>query len=109
MLTLLKEDNFFYRVNKNDLEEVLKLENLKIIDVRSKAEFEIEDTLHDAVNLSISSEEFMEKIEEFDRSYPYLVYCNNGRRSFIALKKFNKLKFKNLYFLSEGINSVFSA
>ena len=42
-------------------------------------------------------------LNKLDRKKIYLLYCNVGYRSKIALKKMKEMNFKNLFHLHEGI------
>lgn len=107
MLALLSEHEDIIEVNKDNLEEILKRKDLIIIDVRSAIEFENEDTIEGARNIPINFKDFMEKLEKLSENGSYLLYCNNGRRSAIAIKYFKRLKYNNIYYLKGGISSIY--
>ena len=76
--------------------------NFIIIDLRTDAMFN-EEHLENAICHDVFSDDFENWIDQFARDKTYLLYCNVGHRSGIALNKMKEMEFKNLYHLYEGI------
>lgn len=61
-------------------DSIEQLEQVIIIDVRTENEYEF-GHIPNAINLDYLQEDFLEKIEELDKSRNYFIYCRSGRRS----------------------------
>lgn len=107
MLGLIREEDEVIYIDKRILDDLIIEKDLKIIDTRSKAEFENLDTIDGAINIPINSRDFEEKINNLDKKYRYLVYCNNGRRSEISLKFFKNKSFRQVLLLKRGLEGIF--
>ncbi len=107
MLGLIRENEEINYIDKSMLDSLIKEADLKIIDTRSKAEFDNLDTIEGAINIPINSKEFEERISKLEKNYRYLVYCNNGRRSEISLKYFKNKGFKEILLLKRGLEGIF--
>lgn len=55
-------------------------EGLQLIDVRTPEEYKA-GHVKGAVNVDFLSEDFSEKMSEFDKKKPVLIYCRSGNRS----------------------------
>ena len=75
--------------------------NIAILDVRTAKEF-ADGHVAGAVNIDVNQADFAQKIDELDRSKPYIVYCRLGRRSSKAVGIMATKGFKNLYNVSDG-------
>jgi phage shock protein E len=84
------------------IQDKAKTPNLVILDVRTPEEFS-EGHLSGAVNVNIAAPDFQAKLEKLDRSKEYLVYCRSGSRSQQAVRAMEKLDFKSLYHLYQGV------
>lgn len=73
-----------------------------IIDVRTPAEF-AEGHLKDANNVDVASEDFEEIIAPLEVDDFYVVYCRTGSRSTKAVEKMEKMGFKNIIHMKDGI------
>lgn len=78
------------KVEKVDLEKLLKENEYVIVDVRTKEEYD-EAHLVDAINIPYN--EIDEKVE-LDKEKTILVYCRSGNRSSIAYNLLEDLGFK---------------
>ena len=78
------------KVEKLDLEKLMKENNYTIIDVRTKEEYD-ESHLVDAIN--IPYDEIDENID-IDKDNIILVYCRSGNRSSIAYDLLEDLGYK---------------
>lgn len=77
--------------------------NLKIIDVRSFAEYK-EGHIHRSVNVSHDDLEY--DIEELipSKDDSILIYCRTGRRSHLAIETLKELGYKKIYHIYEGLS-----
>ncbi len=84
-----------------------KLENdsdAAIIDVRTEQEIE-EGYIPNALHIDIyQGQEFLNKIQELDKSKNYYIYCKSGGRSAQACAIMNQLGFDNAYNLLGGFS-----
>lgn len=78
-------------------------ENAVILDVRTDDEFN-EGFIANAINIDIHrGQDFVNEIENLDKSKNYYVYCRSGMRSAKACEIMNQLGFENAYNLIGGI------
>lgn len=78
-------------------------ENAIVLDVRTENECD-QGIIPNAINLDIyEAQDFVSKIEAFDKSKNYYVYCRSGARSANACEIMNGLGIKNAYNLLGGI------
>lgn len=84
------------------MEELIQMQEVQIIDVRSQAEYQ-SGHLFDAKNIDVNSPEFEALIENLDKSKPVCVYCKSGGRSTKAAKILEQKGFKKVYDLKGGI------
>jgi len=73
-----------------------------ILDVRTPAEFR-EGHIEGAVLLDISAPEFETRVSALDRGKTYLVYCRTGNRSLRAVQTMERLGFRSIYHMNQGI------
>jgi phage shock protein E len=73
-----------------------------ILDVRTPEEF-AEGHLAGAVNLDIQGRDFEARLRSLDRSTNYLVYCRTGSRSQKAVQTMDRLGFRSVFHMHEGI------
>ncbi len=85
--------NGYESVDARGFAEALKNPQVQIIDTRTPQEFS-EGHIPDAVNIDLSSEDFIEQMKLLDKEKPVAVYCRSGRRSKIAAERFAKEGFK---------------
>ncbi len=79
-----------------------------VIDVRTPFEF-MTGHIQGAINIDAEAATFDSEIAKLDKSAPYAIYCQSGRRSGIAATKMTDAGFTNIFNLKEGINSWNSA
>lgn len=91
-------------INNIEFKELIsKNSEAIIIDCRTKSEWD-EGRIKNAVLLDLyESQLFMQKIENFDKSKMYLVYCRSGSRSVAACQVLESVGIKNVYNLTGGI------
>ncbi|MGD0341540.1 MAG: rhodanese-like domain-containing protein [Bacteroidales bacterium] len=101
----LTPDTGSYRcvnISKDDFYSDMKLKpEIKIIDVRTKAEFRSE-RIENAINIPLTSLP-CRKVLEINRETVIYLYCKSGVRSCWAAAKFDKMGFKHVYSLNGGI------
>ena len=73
-----------------------------IVDVRTPGEF-AEGHLSGAVNLDVMAPDFERQLGAMDRGKTYLVYCRTGNRSAKAIQTMERLGFRSVYHMFEGI------
>ncbi len=77
---------------------------LVVLDVRTAQEV-AGGIIPGAVHIDISKPDFIEKINQLDKSKSYVVYCRSGRRSVSACNMMANEGFQQLYNLQGGILS----
>ncbi len=98
-------DEEFYITEKHAyfmFEEFKGKDELVILDVRSKEEFE-NSHIPDAINIELFNKNFYEILKTLDKSRIYLVYCKSGMDSKEAVMMMNKLEFERVHIMEEGI------
>jgi rhodanese-related sulfurtransferase len=85
-------------------EKLMQDENAQLVDVRTPEEY-AEGHLKNALNISISFDNFESQLEILDKNKPVLVYCKMGGRSAKAAAKLKELGFKSISDLDGGITS----
>ena len=77
--------------------------NAVVLDVRTDAEV-AEGIIPNAIHIDIySGQDFIDALEELDKSKNYYVYCRSGNRSGKACEIMEELGFANAYNLQGGI------
>jgi len=94
----------FENINVAEFKDLLKQDNVVILDVRTQGEI-AGGKIKDALEIDVLKSGFTEKAEELDKSKTYLVYCRSGRRSANACKTLSGMGFDKVYNLSGGYNS----
>ncbi len=87
-----------------ELKEIMKKENAALIDVRSEQEF---NEGHLAGAVLIPNYE-INKIKDFvpDKNRIIILYCKSGIRSKKAKNILNKMGYKNVYNLKDGLEGI---
>ena len=89
-------------ISPNEVIELMKHENMQIIDVRTPKEYN-EGFIEGAKNIDFYSSTFSSEIETLDKQKPILVYCKKGGRSAKSVKKMEAIGFTEIYDLEGGI------
>ena len=76
---------------------------LSIIDLRTASEF-AGGHIAGAQNLDYRSPDFSRNLPAMDMDTAYLIHCASGGRSSQALVVFERLGFKRIYHMKEGMN-----
>ena len=78
--------------------------NAIVLDVRTEEEVE-EGIIPNAIHIDIyRGQEFIDEVEQLDKSKSYYVYCRAGSRSAQACAIMNQLGFENTYNLAGGFS-----
>ena len=77
-------------------------ENPQLLDVRTPEEYGVEH-IDNAKNVNWNGDDFVAKVNSYDKSKPIFVYCKVGGRSAQAANKLAELGFKEIYNLNGGI------
>lgn len=86
------------------LKVVQEDENCVILDVRTAAEFELEN-IPNAINLDYLSRDLADQLEKLDPNKNYYIYCRTGRRSLRVCVILRNLGFQKVTNLDGGIVS----
>ncbi|MBI2665609.1 rhodanese-like domain-containing protein [Candidatus Woesearchaeota archaeon] len=88
------DDNF----REISVEEAKKLDRKKyvFIDVRTLEEWE-EEHLDNTLHINIACDDFLEKIQELDKTKHYVIFCHSGHRSQRAMELMKDLGFKMVW------------
>ncbi len=73
-----------------------------MLDVRTPEEF-AEGHLSGAVNVNLMAPDFERRLGVLDRGKTYLVYCRTGNRSAKAVQAMERMGFRSVYHMFEGI------
>ena len=93
-------------INNTEFKELISENSgAVIIDCRTEIEWD-EGRIKNAILLDLfESQLFMQKVEGFDKSKMYLVYCRSGSRSVAACQILESVGIKNVYNLTGGISN----
>lgn len=92
------------RISVSEFYNGIQNKNVIIIDIRTPEEYN-EGHIGNAINIDYYSSDFSNQINSLDKNKTYYIYCRSGSRSGLALNEFEKLGFKEVYDLRDGINS----
>ena len=73
-----------------------------VLDIRTPKEY-AEGHIPDAINIDYKADSFELELEKLDRDATYLMHCRSGRRSANSLKIFEKLGFRHVIHMDNGI------
>jgi rhodanese-related sulfurtransferase len=73
-----------------------------ILDVRTPGEF-AEGHVAGAVNMDVQAPDFEARLRPLDRAKTYLVYCRTGNRSRGAIQAMERLGFRSVFHMTEGV------
>jgi len=102
----LVKNGVYNELSSREYEELMKQDDINIIDVRTKSEYK-KSHIKDAINASFFSGHFLDIIEEYklDTNKVTLIYCETQHRSPSAAKRLSKVGFKKIVDLKKGMNS----
>jgi rhodanese-related sulfurtransferase len=87
-----------------DFASAAKRPGTTVLDVRTPAEFAA-GHLPGAVNVDVSSRDFLARLGQLDRSATYAVYCHSGNRSAAALQLMSQAGFTSAFDLAGGVQA----
>jgi thioredoxin len=87
---------------KSFAEKLKTNEDPQLLDVRTPEEYIVEH-IGNAKNVNWNGDDFVAKVNSYDKSKPIFVYCKVGGRSAQAANKLAELGFKEIYNLNGGI------
>lgn len=90
-------------VTADEMQDILDLEDVQLIDVRTPTEHE-EIRIANSQNIDFSSPTFDEDISKLDKDKPVILYCKGGNRSAKCAKKLQNAGFQKIYDLEGGIS-----
>ena len=92
-------------LNPRTLEKMIaEKADITIIDVRTEEEI-AEGVIDGAIHINIFSPDFMNRIDTYDKTKPYVMVCRSGARSGQACMQMMGLGFEKLYNLEGGMMS----
>ena len=95
------ESDEIQTVTKKEMQQLLKQDNIQLIDVRTVSEYK-RGYISRAQNIDFMSENFEINIQKLDKTRPVIVYCQRGGRSAKCAKKMKALGFIKIYDLEGG-------
>lgn len=89
-------------VKAEEAATLVKEGKVKILDVRTADEYQ-EGHIKDAKNIDFTENNFESEAAKLDKSKAWLVHCASGKRSTASLEVLQKLGFRRLYHLDDGM------
>ena len=89
-------------VTPEEMQELMKMENAQLIDIRTPKEYE-SGFIEGFNNIDFMSKTFDTDIEKLDKNKPVLLYCRSGRRTAKCSEKLVEKGFVKIYDLKGGI------
>ena len=99
----ITSNSSFQDINSDELELMIKKEDLILLDVRTPTEYS-NGHLISAVNINYYGDNFDKKIDELDKSKPIVVYCKSGGRSSKSALKLAEKGLEQIYNLEGGFD-----
>ena len=90
-------------VTDEEMQSILELEDVQLVDVRTKTEYEKEHIVN-SQNIDFNSPTFDDDIARLDKAKPVILYCKGGTRSAKCGKKLKEAGFEKVYDLEGGIS-----
>tara|TARA_R110002072_G_scaffold298981_1_gene473754 strand:- start:7316 stop:7732 length:417 start_codon:yes stop_codon:yes gene_type:complete len=88
-------------VSAKEFNELLKKDNIQIIDVRTPGEY-VDGNIENSVNIDYFGENFKEEITKLDKTKATLIYCKSGGRSGKTAAMMKDMGFVEVYDLKGG-------
>ena len=99
----ITSNSSFQDINSDELELMIKKEDLILLDVRTPTEYS-NGHLISAVNINYYGENFDDEIDKLDKLKPIVVYCKSGGRSSKSALKLVEKGFEKIYNLKGGFD-----
>lgn len=96
-----KQENVIQLVTQEEMELILKEDQVQLIDVRTVNEYNL-GSIPNAQNIDFLSKNFETQIQNIDKNKPVIVFCQKGGRSAKCAKKMKALGFSKIYDLDGG-------
>ncbi|PPK93007.1 MULTISPECIES: rhodanese-like domain-containing protein [Nonlabens] len=97
-----EKDGTINKVSIQQAEEIIAVEGVKVVDVRTKSEF-TEKHIKNAVNIEVENDDLNSYLDTMDKTQPLLVYCNKGGQSARCAKILQDKGFTLIYDMKGGI------
>ncbi len=91
-------------INSGEFKEKMNSQKGTLLDVRTKDEFN-GGFIEGAINIDFYASNFIEEVDQLDKTKPLYIYCASGGRSGQAMKKIENLGFPEIYNLIGGYSS----
>ncbi len=98
-----KETDHISRITAKELEEKYNHENILVIDVRKKSEY---DTQHVIGAINIPLHQINEHLAELPKDKPFVIHCAGGYRSIIAASILKQRGWDNFVDVEGGFNVI---
>jgi len=102
---VMKAGMKIYHVNNKDFQEAMNLEGATIVDVRRPEEYADWHIKDVTLNINWEKRTFSEKIQQYDKSKPILIYCRTGNRTSKTATAMQAMGFQKVYNLEKGIKN----
>lgn len=89
-------------VKAEEAASLVKEGKVQVLDVRTADEYK-EGHIKGAKNIDFTENSFESEVAKLDKTKPWLVHCQSGRRSTESLEALQKLGFQHVYHLDGGI------
>ena len=97
-----EKDGVINKVSVQQAEEMIAVEKVRVIDVRTKSEFTSKH-IKNAVNIVVENDDLNSYLDTMDKSEPLLVYCNKGGQSARCAQILQDKGFTLIYDMKGGI------
>lgn len=95
----------YQTVHSGELKRLLTQQEAVLLDVRTVGEYAA-GHLKDAVHMDFYAPDFASRLQELDRSVPYVLYCASGGRSKQAAIMMKSMGFKKVYDATDGFQKL---
>ncbi|WP_372368944.1 rhodanese-like domain-containing protein [Candidatus Uabimicrobium sp. HlEnr_7] len=95
--------NILENVSAKKAQAIIDESSVVVLDVRTENEFR-DGHIKNAININCQSSDFMDKIQNLDKSTTYVLHCKSGGRSTFAINKMKELGFSTIYHMNGGMN-----
>lgn len=94
-----------YTLKAKDFEKASLNEDAILVDVRTPLEWRAGIITGAKLQNVLEADSFTTAIQQWDRTKTYLLYCNSGKKSQLALEKMQSVGFTNVFDLSGGFTA----
>jgi len=91
-------------LSPHDFKRQIKKQKGIIVDVRSPEEF-LRERINGAINIDTGVKDFLDHLNELDKTKTYFLYCNNGKQSARIAIYMRELGFEKVYELEGGLKA----